>query len=84
MSSIPPAAVLLNLPWFEIRFPWYWRYFVAIFIGGGSIWAAVSRGPVNGRNGVPFPNQRFLRGCFLALGIAMVALSMWGLWLGNL
>ncbi len=83
MSSIPAIVFFLDLPWFNRRFPWYWRYCVAIFMGGAAIWAALSRGPVSGRGGVPFPNQRFLHGCFLALGIAMVALSLWGLWQGT-
>src|ERR1700730_10765037 len=83
MSSIPAVALFLDLPWFDLRFPWYWRYCVAIFIGSSLIWAALSHVPISGRDGVPFPNQRFYRTCFLILGPAMVVLSLWGLWLGN-
>jgi hypothetical protein len=83
MSSIPAVVFVLDLPWFHLRFPWYWSHCVAVFMGGAAIWTALSRAPVSGRNGVPFHNQRFLHGCFLVLGIAMVALSLWGLWLGT-
>jgi len=81
MSLNPLTSTILDLPWINPRFPWYWRYCGAIFIGAVSIWAGLGSAPMIGRNGEPYSNQRFFHGCFLVLGIAMVGLSLWGLWL---
>jgi hypothetical protein len=44
---------------------------------------ASSDEPMSGRNGDPHPNQEFLHRYVLFLGVAMMVLSLWGLWLGK-
>jgi hypothetical protein len=61
--------------------PWYWQRGVAIFMGSAVLWIAFSREPLSGRNGNPYPDQQFLRSCLALLGVSMIGLSLWGLWL---
>jgi hypothetical protein len=72
---------LLCLVQSQLGFPWYWGHLVAILCGLGSLFAAFSRQPIHGRNGDPYPNQSFFKACYAILGIAMIGLSVWGLWL---
>jgi hypothetical protein len=72
-----PLAFLEN----RLDLPWYSSHCVAIICGIGVLYAAFSKEPIRPRNGEPFPNQRFLKFCFGFLGIAMIGLSLWGLWL---
>ncbi len=46
------------------------------------MWAGFSDEPVHLRNDPePLPNQPFYHACVLVLGVAMIVLSLWGLWL---
>jgi hypothetical protein len=65
----------------QLDLPWWNRHCVAILVGVGALWAAFSRQPIQTRNGEPLPSQRFLKVCFAILGVAMISLSLWGLWL---
>jgi hypothetical protein len=50
-------------------------------MGIGSFWVSMRRAPIRNRNGEVEPNQRFVRTAFFVVGFAMVALSLWGLYL---
>ena len=46
------------------------------------MWAGFSDEPVRLRNDPePLPNQPFYHACVLVLGVAMIVLSLWGLWI---
>jgi len=63
-------------------FPWYWKHCVAILIGSAAVWAGFSDEPFHKKYDTePLPNQPFYHICVLILGIAMIVLSLWVLWL---
>ncbi|HEY6337483.1 MAG TPA: hypothetical protein VIW68_03220 [Candidatus Sulfotelmatobacter sp.] len=64
-----------------LGFPWYSKHCFAILMGSFVLWAAYSGEPWHGRNNEPYPNQPFFRACAAILGVAMIGLSLWGLWL---
>jgi uncharacterized membrane protein len=81
MIMFPAVVLLIGSDLFDL--PWYSEPCFAIFMGCAAVWAGLSDEPMSGRNGEPWPNQEFLHGCLLFLGVAMIILSLWGLWLGK-
>jgi len=80
MSLFPTDFSFLGFDLFNP--PWYEKHCVAILVGSVAIWAGLSDEPIHKKYDTePLPNQRFHHACFLVLGIAMIALSLWGLWL---
>ena len=45
------------------------------------IWGSLRSAPIKGKDGRPWPNQRFGKTCMFVLGTAMVGLSLWGFYL---
>lgn len=62
--------------------PWYMRHCVAIFMGAAALWIVFSGEEFHLKYSTePLPNQLFYRVCFAVLGVSMIGLSLWGLWL---
>ncbi len=62
--------------------PWYMRHCVAIFMGTAALWIVFSGEEFHLKYSTePLPNQLFYRVCFAVLGVSMIGLSLWGLWL---
>ncbi len=64
--------------------PWYMQQCVAIFMGAAALWVVFSGEEFHLRYQTdPLPHQFFYRVCFFVLGVSMIGLSLWGLWLGK-
>ena len=82
MSASSVASLFLGSS--ALGIPWYWKHCVAILCGIAAIWAGVSDEPFHKKYDMePLPNQPFYHVSVFVLGIAMLALSLWGLWLGK-
>jgi energy-converting hydrogenase Eha subunit A len=79
MGSFSDALFLVGLRLFDV--PWYQRHLVAILFGVGAIVSAIFGEPINTRSNEPWTSKPFFRTSMLVLGIGMIAISLWGLWL---
>jgi hypothetical protein len=82
MNFFFTTALLFGFRLFEL--PWYMRNCIAILMGGAAIRIVFSGEEFHLKYQTePLPNQFFYRVCFVVLGVSMIGLSLWGLWLGQ-
>jgi hypothetical protein len=82
MNLFSTVAVFFGFRLFN--FPWYMQQCVAIFLGAAAICAVFSGEEFHLKYQTePLPHQFFYRICFVVLGVSMIGLSLWGLWLGK-
>lgn len=58
-----------------------WPSLFQFGLGVALLWLSLRSAPLRARGGALWPYQHFGKMCFLLLGLAMVVLSLWGLFL---
>jgi hypothetical protein len=82
MNPFSTTAFFLGFRLFNL--PWYMQQCVAIFFGVAAISVVFSGEEFHLKYQTePLPHQFFYRICFVVLGVSMIGLSLWGLWLGK-